>query len=170
MLDITITDWPGARQALAKEGHGFDAVVSLNSSKDKRPPDGVLDVPRYLVMHFDDITTMRGLHDYVAPVEDDVRRIIEFAQGCGKDDRVLFHCAAGVSRSTAAAYISLCAVAPLAPESALLGLVIDARATCWPNAIMVGLADQILQRKGRMFRVVQQEMKNRWGSGSGFEA
>ena len=61
-----------------------------------------------------------------------------------------FHCFAGVSRSTAAAYIAACALAPERDEFAIARALRAASPTASPNARLVALADDALGRRGRM--------------------
>jgi predicted protein tyrosine phosphatase len=65
---------------------------------------------------------------------------------------VLFHCAAGISRSTAAAFIFL-VVAGYSYEKAF-GAVYDARGSTYPNQLMIKYADDILNRGGTMLDFV----------------
>ena len=64
--------------------------------------------------------------------------------------RRLIHCFAGLSRSTAAAFIALCAVNPDAPEDATARALRRSSDTAVPNKLFVALADKELGREGRM--------------------
>ena len=46
------------------------------------------------------------------PAEEHVRELIDFADGWDRERPIVVHCFAGISRSTAAAFITLCAVRP----------------------------------------------------------
>ena len=61
-----------------------------------------------LVMH--DIA--EAMPDYTAPNVEHIERLIDFAQVWGGHDAMVVHCWAGISRSTAAAFISLCTINP----------------------------------------------------------
>ena len=63
---------------------------------------------------------------------------------------MVIHCFAGVSRSTAAAYIAACALSPKRDEFAVARSLRAASPTATPNARLVALADSALQRGGRM--------------------
>ena len=67
---------------------------------------------------------------------------------------LLIHCWAGISRSTAAAYILLCALNPGADEFALARLLRRASDTATPNPLMIRIADALLKRNGRMVRAI----------------
>jgi predicted protein tyrosine phosphatase len=63
---------------------------------------------------------------------------------------MLIHCFAGVSRSTAAAYIAACALEPKRDEFAIARALRAASPTASRNARLVALADDRLGRRGRM--------------------
>src|SRR3546814_19561756 len=63
---------------------------------------------------------------------------------------MLVHCWAGISRSTAAAYIALCTLNEDYPEADLALLLRRRGAHAQPYRLIVRLADDALGRKGRM--------------------
>ena len=63
---------------------------------------------------------------------------------------MLIHCFAGVSRSTAAAFIAVCALSPGRDENEIAWAIRQASPTATPNARLVAVADAILDRSGRM--------------------
>jgi predicted protein tyrosine phosphatase len=67
---------------------------------------------------------------------------------------MLIHCFAGVSRSTAAAYIAACALKPKRDEFAIARALRAASPTASPNARLVALADEALGRRGRMTEAI----------------
>ncbi len=88
----------------------------------------------------------------VPPGEEHVRRIVEFGADLSEphaEDGLLVHCYAGVSRSTASAYILLCLHNPDREDEAARLLRAQA-AHAIPNRRMVQLADDLLGRAGRM--------------------
>jgi predicted protein tyrosine phosphatase len=68
---------------------------------------------------------------------------------------MVVHCWAGISRSTAAAFISLCTINPDAPEELIARRLREASPTAYPNRLMVRLADEALSRRGRMIAAVE---------------
>ena len=68
---------------------------------------------------------------------------------------LLIHCFAGVSRSTAAAFIAACALAPERDEFAIARSLRAASPTASPNARLVALADAVLDRGGRMNEAIE---------------
>ena len=68
---------------------------------------------------------------------------------------MLIHCYAGVSRSTAAAYIAVCALAPERDEAATARLLRRLSPTATPNLLLVKHADRLLGRDQRMVRAIE---------------
>ncbi len=88
----------------------------------------------------------------VPPGEEHVRRIIDFGADLAEPDAeggLLVHCYAGISRSTASAYILLCRHNP-GHEAEAARLLRAQAAHAVPNRRMVELADDLLGRAGRM--------------------
>jgi len=109
---------------------------------------------RHLRLSMNDISEPRdGL---VAPCEDHVAELIQFALDWDQQAPLLIHCWAGISRSTAAAFISLCALNPETDEGSLAQALRGASPTASPNRRLVALADKVLARQGRMTAAVDQ--------------
>jgi predicted protein tyrosine phosphatase len=84
-----------------------------------------------------------------------VQRLIDFVQAWDRAEPILIHCFAGVSRSTAGAYIAACALNPRADELIVADRLRRASPTATPNAHLVALADKILNRGGRMIAAIK---------------
>jgi predicted protein tyrosine phosphatase len=67
---------------------------------------------------------------------------------------MVVHCFAGISRSTAAAFVTACALNPRRDEAEIARAIRDASPTAMPNTRIVSIADRLLQRDGRMVRAV----------------
>ena len=108
---------------------------------------------RHLRLAMNDISEPQdGL---VLPCETHVTDLVEFALGWDRKAPLLIHCWAGISRSTAAAFISLCALNPEGSELELARTLRRASPTAYPNRLLVALADEILTRNGRMMTAVE---------------
>lgn len=115
------------------------------------PPD-LDDVPHRLVLAFNDIVAPRpGL---APPGEGDIAAILAFGRSWSGGHPLLVHCALGISRSTAAAFILACAAGPDRPETEIAKALRDASPCATPNALIVALADRQLGRDGRMIAAV----------------
>lgn len=136
-----------AQLALHRPSH----VVTLGSEYPAALPGGY-DAVR-LALRFNDIVEPReGL---IAPDESHVRRLLEFAKGWTMDVPLLIHCYAGISRSTAAAYIIASALNRSLDESELARIVRNMSPSATPNIRLVALADDILGRQGRMVAAIR---------------
>jgi predicted protein tyrosine phosphatase len=65
------------------------------------------------------------------------------------------HCYAGISRSTAAAYVTACALNPGRDERKIAQCLRLASPTATPNIRIVALGDKALARSGRMTAAIQ---------------
>jgi len=105
------------------------------------------------VLRFNDVVEPRpGL---IEPTASTIREIIALGRSLPSAATLLVHCYAGVSRSPAAAYILACATAAAGQEAALADFLRAASPSATPNALMVALADEILDRGGAMTRAIQ---------------
>jgi len=91
----------------------------------------------------------------VIPCESHVSDLIRFALAWDRKAPLLIHCWAGISRSTAAAFITLCALNPGASELEVARTLRRASPTAYPNRLLVALADEALSRNGRMMTAVE---------------
>jgi predicted protein tyrosine phosphatase len=91
----------------------------------------------------------------VLPCESHVSNLIRFTLGWDRKAPLLIHCWAGISRSTAAAFITLCALNPGASELEVARTLRRASPTAYPNRLLVALADEALSRNGRMMTAVE---------------
>ena len=110
-------------------------------------PDGV-----HLRLAFHDIAEpTEGL---VAPNAEQVASLLDFAAGWDGSRPMLVHCWAGVSRSTAAAFIIACQRAPRRSEAEVAQALRVAAPYATPNPLLVALADAALERDGRMIAAI----------------
>ncbi len=86
----------------------------------------------------------------VPPGDGHVSELLDFVTTWDQDMPMLIHCWAGISRSTAAAFITLCALNPNVAESQIARTLRSASPTATPNRRLVTLADGLLGREGRM--------------------
>ena len=86
----------------------------------------------------------------VLPHKADVEAILAFGRDAGEAAQLLIHCHAGISRSTAAMLMILAQARPHESEDALAERLIEIRRQAWPNSRMIGFADELLDRGGRL--------------------
>jgi predicted protein tyrosine phosphatase len=115
------------------------------------PPSIVPD--RHLRLAMNDICEpQEGL---VLPCETHVSNLVRFALDWDRRAPLLIHCWAGISRSTAAAFITLCALNPQVDEITVARALRRASPTAYPNRLLVALADEALARDGRMITAIE---------------
>ncbi len=123
-------------------------LVSIGDPQDELPA-GYDSVPRKLRLLVADLVTELGA------TEADVRQIIRLAEDLrSSTGRVLIHCEAGVSRSSAAALIMYACWLGPGREPEAMERVLAQRPVAVPNSRMVNLADRLLERAGRLVEVL----------------
>lgn len=127
-------------------------VVSLLSPYDSFPVFDGFGADRHLQVAVHDIADDIG--DWRAPGRADAERVIRFVEPWDRQAPLLIHCWAGISRSTASAFISACLHNPGADEEEIAWAIRDASPTASPNVRLVAHADAILGRNGRMSRAI----------------
>jgi predicted protein tyrosine phosphatase len=151
-LEVIVTDRSEAGRILSSPAlcGEIDFLVSIGDPEGYRP-GGYDNVPAALRLVFYDSNDLDG------PTETHVRRLIAFAGKIkGRRARVLAHCEAGISRSTAAAVIIYAvALGPGGEEEALLR-VFRQRPIARPNRRMIEMADDLLDRGGALIRALDQ--------------
>lgn len=103
---------------------------------------------RHCVVAVSDIVA--PLDGHVLPGETHVRAILDFALDWDRARPLVIHCYAGISRSTAAAYIAACALDPDRDEGEIARDLRTASPSATPNRLFVEIADRLLGREGRM--------------------
>ncbi len=90
----------------------------------------------------------------VAPERDDVEAILAFGRDLQGEPaaaaRLLVHCHAGVSRSTASMALMLAQARPSLPAERILQGVLGIRDKAWPNLRLLELGDALLGRNGTL--------------------
>jgi predicted protein tyrosine phosphatase len=122
-------------------------LVSLVPQEEQpRTPRGIA-AEHHLRLNIDDIA--EPFPGYVLPGVYHITALIDFLRGWPGEQPILFHCLAGISRSTAAALIALALNAEGRETEAALTLR-EAAPHARPNARMIALADDVLCRQGRL--------------------
>ena len=95
------------------------------------------------------------LDGYTLPDAEHVADLLHFVRGWDRRAPLVVHCFAGISRSTASAYVSVCALSPHRDEASIAQALRRASPTATPNMRIVSLADRLLGRQGRMVGAVE---------------
>jgi len=126
-------------------------ITLLDPSDDMPTPDGIAS-HRHLRLGMNDV--VHALPEHTPPDQQHVREIIAFAQTWDRKRPMLIHCWAGISRSTATAFTVLCMLNPSGREKQIAVALRKAAAHAQPNLRIVALADDLLDRDGRMVEAV----------------
>ena len=103
------------------------------------------------------------VNDIVEPMEGKtlpavhhVESVIAFARGWDRSTPLVVHCWAGISRSTAVAYVLSCALAPDRCEREIALTLRAASPSATPNRLIVSHGDDCLGRAGRMRAAIEE--------------
>jgi len=107
----------------------------------------------HLWLRLHDIST--PLDGHILPGEEQVADLIRFVRTWDRNTPLVVHCFMGISRSTASAYASVCALSPHRDEADIAQALRRASPTATPNIRIVTLADKVLGRNGRMIAAVE---------------
>jgi predicted protein tyrosine phosphatase len=135
------------------EETGARHVVSLLGDEARllRPPGVAQENHLWLCLH--DISS--PLDGHIMPGEEHVATLLDFVRNWDRKAPLVVHCYMGISRSTASAFASVCALNPQRDEMSIAQALRRASPTATPNIRIVSLADKILDRNGRMIAAVE---------------
>lgn len=108
----------------------------------------------HLKVSMDDIT--EAMDGFVAPCEAHIEKVLAFVRGWDRSAPMVVHCYAGISRSTASAFMTACALNPHRDEITIAQQIRAASAIAQPNRLIVSIADRVLGREGRMLRALDE--------------
>jgi len=118
------------------------------------------DPHRRTTLHFhDEIEPAPGIE---LPRREHMEQILAFGRSLQRDlaeradAHLLVHCHAGISRSTAAMTALLAQADSSLDEDTIFERVLAVRPKAWPNSLMIGFADELLSRGGRLTRAMGQ--------------
>jgi predicted protein tyrosine phosphatase len=106
------------------------------------------DRPHRLLLRFHDV--IEDEPPWQAPDEAHVAAMLAFGHDLARASRLLVHCHAGVSRSTASALVLLAQADPARDPLDIVGQIARHRPQAWPNLRIVELGDRLLERRGAL--------------------
>jgi predicted protein tyrosine phosphatase len=141
-------------------------VVSLLPPDQQPPTPPTIAPAHHHRVEIHDVTGPMG--DAIVPTREHVATLVEFLRRCDPDAAVLIHCAAGISRSPAAALIALALDHPGREDEA--GRVLRSVAPhTMPNSLLLALADEVLGRDGALLAAGRWEESEDWAVVTHFE-
>src|SRR5262249_22512053 len=116
-------------------------ILSIAAPGERHATPTGIDPSRHHHLNFDDI--IEALPGYLQPSEQHVASIIRLGSELNETDRILVHCHAGISRSSAAALIMLAVRTPSRELEIATRIRAEGR---WfsPNRLMIEIADRLL--------------------------
>ncbi|ANT52374.1 tyrosine phosphatase family protein [Mesorhizobium amorphae] len=132
---------------------GAERLLSLLAAGTEviRPTSIARENHLHLVMH-DIAVAQEGM---TMPGEEHVRNLLQFARQWDRVKPMVVHCYAGISRSTASAYIIAAALAPKRDEVELAETLRALSPSATPNPRLIAVADALLDRNGRMIQAIE---------------
>src|ERR1700732_1361738 len=131
---------------------GASHVITVRANVHQvQRPESVLPA-NHLKVSMDDITEQ--MDGFVAPSDHHIEQVLNFVSGWARGARLVVHCYAGISRSTASAFAAACLLNPHRDESSIARKIRAASPIASPNRLIVSLADKALGREGRMLRAL----------------
>lgn len=121
-------------------------TVMGNVSKVQRPSSVLAE--NHLMISMDDI--VEPADGFVAPSSAHIETALAFVRKWDRSAPLVIHCYAGISRSTASAFMTACALNPDRDELSIARQIRAASPSAYPNRLIVSLADKVLGRDGRM--------------------
>jgi len=134
------------------EETGASHIVTLISANTVVERPVCIAADRHLFISVSDIC--EPAEGMILPSDTHVEQLLAFVHGWDRRAPMVIHCFAGISRSTAAAFIAACALEPRQEETAIAKRLRAASATATPNSRLISVADQLLCREGRMVAAI----------------
>jgi predicted protein tyrosine phosphatase len=137
---------------------GARSVTHVLSILDPDHPDPeafqAYDPHHRTVLRFHDV--IEPLPGMILPEPEHVRAVLQFGEDVAQnpssraEGHLLVHCHMGVSRSTAAMATLMLQSEPEESEDRIMERLAEIRPQAWPNSLMIGFADNLLSRNGRL--------------------
>jgi predicted protein tyrosine phosphatase len=135
------------------EDTGARHIVSLIGDEARVERPGAITEENHLWLRLHDISA--PIDGYIMPDEEHIADLLRFVRRWDRRAPLVVHCYAGISRSTASAFASVCALNPRRDEESIAQALRRASPTATPNILIVSLADRLLRREGRMVAAIE---------------
>lgn len=158
---LLITDYATASQYILSSSsrQPIQHLISIGSPG-IAPPHGYEQVPHRLRLEFDDIIHPDYDPSYVLATPKDLYKLLKFINSVNSwEGYLLVHCQAGISRSSAIALTIFASLLGDRKEREALAYVQKAQPYAKPNLWIVELADEILERRGKLVQAVEKTVR-----------
>jgi predicted protein tyrosine phosphatase len=132
---------------------GARSIITLLRLSDQVQRPSNISPQNHLVLEVDDINAPTD--GYTAPADEHIEQLLEFVGRWDRAAPMVIHCFAGISRSTAGAFVAACALNPTRDEIQIAWEIRRASRAAQPNFRIVTIADRLLRRDGRMMRAIE---------------
>jgi predicted protein tyrosine phosphatase len=142
---------------------GARSVTHVLSILDPDHPDPeafqAYDPHHRTVLRFHDV--IEPLPGMILPEPEHVQAVLQFGEDVAQnpssraEGHLLVHCHMGVSRSTAAMATLMLQSEPEESEDRIMERLAEIRPQAWPNSLMIGFADDLLSRNGRLVEALR---------------
>lgn len=132
---------------------GARSLVTLIDAGTAVPRPAEIAAERHLFVPVSDIIV--AIDGHILPSDAHIAALLDFVERWDRAAPMLIHCYAGVSRSTAAAFVAACALSPEREEDEIAAAIRRHSPTATPNARLVAVADAMLRRGGRMRAAIE---------------
>ncbi|MFQ5757505.1 MAG: tyrosine phosphatase family protein [Acidiferrobacterales bacterium] len=153
--EVVIASRTQAEQLLMSKNTGpaIRHIISIGAPGDPVPAGFELCAAGIRLEFFDDTGE-------VGPQLSDVEQVIDFGKQIQHEGgKLLVHCEAGISRSSAAALTVLATWLGTGKEQEAVDKTYAAQPHAWPNSQLVELADELLGRDGALVAVVAKALE-----------
>lgn len=133
-------------------GTGADRLITLINAATPVTRPASIPPERHLFIPVNDI--IEPTEGLTAPSLQHVSALLDFGRAWDRRQPLVVHCFAGISRSTAAAFILVCALSPDRREEDVARTLRAASPFATPNRLLVSIADATLGRGGRMIAAI----------------
>ena len=132
---------------------GATRLISLLNSEIMIETPGLIKTNNHLRLTMSDID--EPMDGRILPEREHIEQLITFANSWNRTTPMLIHCLAGISRSTAATFITLCTLNPEISEIQIARTLRKASPTAHPNRLLIELGDSLLKRDGKMIGAIE---------------
>jgi len=133
----------------------YDGVITIEDSFIETPLRVKKDVCPQLVLRFDDITL--PVDDWVEPSIEHIKQAFGFSETI-KEGSLLVHCTYGISRSSAIALSIIARGLGEGREKDAVKELQQINPYCAPNALIVWLTDELLNRNGKLYKTTESQV------------